>query len=210
MNHSKPQSGGHAPLETARARSVRPSLMGFTLIELLVSIAIFTIMTGVVLAKYNTYNTNAPFANASEDVVLALRQAQVYGAGTKGNAGCTAATAFECSYGVYFSTNSAEKNGLTIFVDNNNDRVFTSGPDGVVEHVQWASSISISTLLCPGPASATACNITFRRPNPDAFIDDSTPSPVSSYDAATITIADAISGKTALVTISKAGQISLQ
>lgn len=191
----------------------KPQAKGFTLIELLVSITIFTVMTGIVLAKYNTYNTNAPFANASEDIVLALRQAQVYGAGVKGNTvGCGLGNTFDCSYGVYFSTATAEKNGLTIFVDTNNDRIFTPGTDSVVDRIRWINSISISSLSCPG--SVGACNsvisATFRRPNPDAFIADTIPSPSASYDLASITIANAYSGKTAIVTISKAGQISLQ
>lgn len=195
MSHNKPQS------------------KGFTLIELLVSITIFTIMTGIVLAKYNTYNTNAPFANASEDIVLALRQAQVYGAGSKGNTvSCGTGNQFECSYGVYFSTSVAEKNGLTIFVDTNKDRIFTPGTDSVVERIRWINSISISSLSCPGSVGtcSSVISVTFRRPNPDAFIDDTVPSPSNSYESASIALTNAYSGKTAVVTISKAGQISLQ
>jgi len=189
------------------------SSRGFTLIELLVSITIFTVMTGIVLAKYNTYNTNAPFVNASEDIVLALRHAQVYGAGSKGNiVGCGAGTTFECSYGVFFSTAAAEKNGLTIFVDTNNDRRFTSGADSIVERIRWASPISINTLSCPGSVGtcSSTVSVTFRRPNPDAFINDTVSFPAVSYPAATVSIVNANSGRTATVMISQAGQISLQ
>lgn len=185
---------------------------GFTIIELLVSISIFTILTGVILAKYNTYNTNAPFANASEDVVLALRQAQVYGAGGKGNtAVCTGGTAFECTYGVYFSTSAPFKNGITLFVDINNDRTFTSGTDTIVERIAWDSAISVSALSCPGPVGTcgSAVTVTFRRPNPLAFIAEVV-NPANSYDSASVTLTHAISGRTTNVTISKAGQISLR
>lgn len=46
MTTNKLKSGGHAPLETARSRSVRPSLMGFTLVETLIAIAV--LLTAVV------------------------------------------------------------------------------------------------------------------------------------------------------------------
>jgi len=185
---------------------------GFTIIELLVSISIFTILTGVILAKYNTYNTNAPFANASEDVVLALRQAQVYGAGGKGNtAVCTGGTAFECTYGVYFSTSALLKNGITIFVDTNNDRMFTSGTDTTLERIAWGSAISVSSISCPGPVGTcgSAVTATFRRPDPLAFIAE-VANPANSYDSASVTLTHSISGRTTNVTISKAGQISLR
>lgn len=188
------------------------NLRGFTLIELLVSISILTIMTSVVLAKYKTYNTNVPFANASEDVVLALRQAQVYGAGGKGHTvACGVGTTYECSYGVYFSTAPLEKNGITLFADTDNDRIFTQGVDAVVERISWPSSISVSALAClPGPlACASVATVTFRRPDPAAFIAE-VPNPAFSYDSMTVTLTNSTTGKTATTTISKAGQISLQ
>ncbi|HBC70734.1 MAG: hypothetical protein UU05_C0030G0005 [Candidatus Curtissbacteria bacterium GW2011_GWA1_40_47] len=192
--------------------STHASGRGFTIIELLVSISIFTVLTGVVLAKYNTYNTSAPFANASEDVVLALRQAQVYGAGGKGNpAVCTGGTAFECTYGVYFSTSGTLKNGITLFVDTNNDRMFTQGTDSVIERIAWNSEISVSALSCPGPVGTcgSAVTVTFRRPDPLAFIAEVV-NPANSYDSASVTLTHAISGRTANIVISKAGQISLR
>ncbi len=179
---------------------------GFTLIELLFSIGIFTIMTGIVLANYRGYNTNALFSNASEDIVLALRQAQVYGVGVKKNVTgiCGGLSEFDCSYGVYFSQGA---NSIIIFADADNNQVYTSLGDSIVETVSWGNSISITGLLCGTFACVpSTANVTFKRPSPDAFIANS----AGSYSALSVTLQDANTGKTAIVNITNAGQISLQ
>lgn len=178
------------------------SQSGFTLVELLVSIAIFSVMTGIVLARYNTYNTNAPFANASEDVVLALRQAQVYGVGVKG---CGAANPFDCGYGVYFST--AAPSGFKIFADTNNNKTYDLGTDTVVDTISWKGSIVVSSVKCGGGACASnVLNVTFKRPNPAAAITDSAGG--AGYSVGQIVISNGL--KYSTTTISSAGQISLQ
>lgn len=200
----------------ARLSFSKKNSSGFTLVELLIVLGIFALLTGVVLGNYRTYDSNALFANASEDIVLALRQAQVYGAGAKENtAVCDGGTKFECAYGVHFSTVSPASNGITVFADNNNNRVFDGG-DLVVAgtSVTWPTNISVTDLKCGGiDCSLNVASATFRRPNPDAFIADvavansSLPSP---YNLLTITLTDSKAGKTAIVKITRAGQISIQ
>ncbi|MFZ2303772.1 MAG: prepilin-type N-terminal cleavage/methylation domain-containing protein [Minisyncoccia bacterium] len=188
---------------------VKRSTNGFTLVELLVTTGIFVLMTGVVLSNYRIYDTNAFFANASEDIVLALRQAQVYGVGVKKNVTgiCGGASEFDCSYGVYFLQGA---NSIIIFADANGDRVYTSSGDSIVETVRWGNSISISGLLCgsfscvPGIA-----NVTFKRPSPDAFIANAASQPVS-IGLLAITLTDSNTGKSSTITVTSAGQISLQ
>jgi len=190
---------------------------GFTLVELLIVLGIFALLTGVVLGNYRTYDSNALFANASEDIVLALRQAQVYGAGAKENSVvCTGGTKFECSYGVYFSKVGTYANGITVFADNNSNRVYDIASDPIVTgtSVVWPANISVTDLKCGGTdCSLDVASATFRRPNPDAFIADvavansSLPSP---YNLLTITLTDSKAAKTAIVKITRAGQISIQ
>lgn len=189
---------------------------GFTLVELLIVLGIFAVMSGVVLGSYRTYDSNALFANATEDVVLALRQAQVYGSGAKGGEGvCGGLTAFDCSYGVYFSMAAPASNGITVFADTNNNHVYNVG-DAVIAGASatWPSSISVTTLLCGGVDCATnVASVSFKRPNPDAYIADVAlfdPNLPSPYNAIAITIADTKSGKTSTVTVTRTGQISLQ
>lgn len=182
---------------------------GFTLIELIVVIAIFTVITSVVLAKYNTYNSSAPFANASEDIVLSLRQAQVYGVGVKRSAGGCVGGNFECPYGVYFSNSSTERSDLIIFADANGNRVYDLGEE--VERISWKNTIQLGTICLDSICTFTKSNITFRRPDPSAFINDSisTVETSSVYDLATIALNNTVTGATSVVTISKAGQISI-
>lgn len=190
---------------------------GFTLVELLIVLGVFAVLTGVVLGNYRTYDSNALFANASEDVVLALRQAQVYGAGAKENtAVCGTGTKFECAYGVFFSKAGAAAHGITVFADNNNNRVYDNGSDPIVSGatVSWPTTISVTGLQCGGTVCSTdVASVTFRRPNPDAFIADvgvSSPSLPSPYNLLTVTLTDSKAGKTAIVKITRAGQISIQ
>lgn len=182
---------------------------GFTLVELLVALGIFMLMTGAVLSNYRGYNTNALFSNASEDIVLALRQAQVYGVGVKKNITgiCGGVSEFDCSYGVYFSQGA---NSIIIFADADGDRVYTPANDSLVETILWENSISILGLSCDLFACVpTLANVTFKRPSPDAFIANASGQLVS-YGALSVTLQDANTGKTTIVKITNAGQISLQ
>lgn len=180
---------------------------GFTMVELLVTMAIFLVITGVVLANYKTYGNNAYFANASEDIVLALRQAQVYGVGAKGESG-----SFTSAYGAYFTTG----NQIKIFRDSNSDNKYTTGEE--IETITLKSPITISYLGCqvfitssPPPCGGPQLSVTFKRPNPDAIIRDNTVS--TSLIVATIALSNGISGagaKTSTTTIMSSGQISLK
>lgn len=177
----------------------RTEQSGFTIVELLVSIGIFTLITGVVLARYRTFDTNAKFVNASEDIVLALRQAQVYGVGVRGTTGAL----FDVPYGVHFDTTTP--NQIRIFADSNRDGKYIMTDDSLVETVQWDTSIGISNLVCGSSACTSFLDVTFKRPNVDAIIDDSVG---PGYMSSAVTIASG--AKTSTVFISRAGQISLQ
>lgn len=189
------------------------SKQGFTVVELLIVLGVFSMLTGVVLARYRTFDTNARFVNASEDVILALRQAQVYGVGAKGHTvTCGGATAFDCAYGVYFSTAAANKNGITFFVDANNNKIYDAGEELPSEKISWASNIAVTGLTCDGVACTTGVlSVTFRRPSPDAFVNDTFVSPVTSpYTKAVVTLTDSNTLKTSNVTVTRFGQISFQ
>ncbi|MDO8603902.1 MAG: prepilin-type N-terminal cleavage/methylation domain-containing protein [bacterium] len=181
------------------------ALQGFTLVELLVSIGIFTIMTGVVLANYRTYNTNANFANSSEDIVLALRQAQVYGVSVKGES-----SSFNIPYGVSFDISSTGKpNQIILFADKDSDGIYAPASDSIVQTITWQSPIGITALECGSvPCTGGVLNVTFKRPNPDARITQGA-TVDDSVQIAKITVGNG-GTKTSTITISKAGQISIQ
>ncbi len=191
------------PLSTRASR-------GFTVIELLVTMAIFSVLSGVVLANYRDYTTGAYFANASENIVLALRQAQVYGAGGKLNTASCIGGLYMCHYGVSFVKGSDH---FTMFVDSNDDQIF-SPVDTVLETVVFESPIEIGDLFCGVWACnpANGLNIVFIRPYTDAWIADIPANLIigsSSYDYGSVTITDGQSKYSTLI-ISRAGQISIQ
>ncbi len=194
--------------------SRQKSQLGFSLIELMVTIGIFTVIMGVVLGNYRSFNKNADFTNAVENIVFALREAQVYGAGGKKAGGTTVCptgtgTSFNCAYGVYFKNDT--KSYIT-FLDVNDNRAYDTGDTST--EVILPTGISGLIVKCKslGGSSYVACtnsyaSVSFKRPNPDAFISEA-PGQVNSIDEVQITISN--STKTAKITMSSAGQISVQ
>ena len=197
--------------------SLRKKLVrGFTIIELLVTMAIFSMLTAVVLANYFTFGANSQFVNAGEDVILALRQAQVYGAGTKKAATPCGTSDFECAYGVHFVMLKPDR--FVTFVDYNNSGNYDVGEE--IETIIWDGAVSITGIKCTIITSDCVGNIingatmdvTFRRPSPDARIFDLVPQAAgfSGYKNGWITLSDANTGKTSTIAISLPGQISIQ
>ncbi|MEK7568802.1 MAG: type II secretion system protein [Patescibacteria group bacterium] len=192
---------GHEHFSTRASR-------GFTVIELLVTMAIFSVLTGVVLARYRDYTTNASFTNASEDIILALRQAQVYGAGGKQNDAACAGGKYMCHYGVSFVEGDSF---FTMFVDRNDNMVFDAG-DTVLEKAYFESPITIADVSCDGSfCTSNNLGIVFIRPYTDAWINASPYNGIGvtpSFYFGTITITNG--EKSSMVTISRAGQISIE
>ena len=157
-----------------------------TLIELLVSIAIFTIITSVVLFNHTEFNSNVLVTNLAYEVALAIRQAQTYGLSVK--QGSTH------SFGIYVDTNGPQS--LIIFEDTNNDGIFngtgnfdevcpsvSSGDAdgdtceerlslrGNVEFSEFCVYKEINGLRCSvGSDNINWSSVMFKRPNPIALI----------------------------------------
>lgn len=180
---------------------------GFTLVEVVVMIGIFSVLAGVVLGNYRQFITNANFSNASENIVIALREAQVYGVATKrSSVACVAGTSnFTCPYGVHFDL--TYPTSITIFVDANGNKVYDA-PLEFVRTENFPAGTTISSLNCGLVAcSPSMLDVTFRRPNPDAFIAN-TAFQATLFETATIMLTNGIN--TSRTTISAGGQISLQ
>lgn len=172
---------------------------GFTLIEMLMVLAIFTILTSVVMYNYAEFNSKTIMSNMAYEIALSVRQAQVYSLGVRGQAGVKS---FDNRYGVYFNTNNGGKEFAFFFdrkpnveglvpngwcdgdVDDPNCLACISGGAGeCLEKITLTRDIFISKIClsdgidpievsgsCKEGNSEEDVSVTFDRPNPDAKI----------------------------------------
>ena len=176
----------------------RTSQSAFTLIELLVTTGIFLLLTSVVLARYRSYNVKTNLANTAEMIVLSLREAQVYG--TSGKATTTTAvqcggSSFNCPYGVRFI--STTPSSYVVFADKDGNGVYT----GVGERVQTVTLPTGVTITGMTPASPL--NVVFKRPFPDALINNNI-----ANTSASVTVSN--STNSAIIRMTSAGQLSIE
>lgn len=136
---------------------------GFTLIELLLVIAIFSILTSVVVFNYNKFNSDILLTNMAYEVALDIREAQVYSLGVRGG-DSSSSNNFNMRYGVYFDLDDGDGDGnnknFVFFDDSNNDGwcnngvescsidVCTAGEDNECERVTRLTRDSIFEKIC--------------------------------------------------------------
>jgi len=132
---------------------------GFTLIELIVVMAVATaVMTSVVIQQ-NVWNDRLAVNTQAYELVLMIRQAQIYALGVREDKAGTETDKFNIGYGVYFDT----VNTRYIYFADRNGNLFTRG---VTIKDVCGSSMCIYT----GGGSFRQANISFFRPNPGAII----------------------------------------
>src|SRR5690348_13988547 len=159
-------------------KSHSPGSKAFTVVELIVSIAIVSVILGVVLFNYRKSNDNLALASAAQGVAVVIRQAQVYGLSVKESA--TGSGIFSYAYGVYFNPTTSPSD-YYIFVDKNNNKTYDAGSGlcgsattECIEHDTIQNNVKITGIcdasLCPPTAGSQMLDITFIRPNPDARV----------------------------------------
>lgn len=175
---------------------------GFTLVELVVTVGIFAFISGIVLSNYRQYIGNAGFANSAESLLFAVKEAQVYGSSTKQNSIACGTDFFGCSFGVSVVTGGTN---FIVFADINNNAVYESGEE--VKITNFPSGTLISTVSCTG-GCPSGVSITFKRPNPDAFIAGVANQAVS-YQDVFITLTNG-SSKNRTLKVLTSGQVSFE
>jgi len=157
---------------------------GFTLIELLISVAIFVIMTSLVVAKYGNFNTSTLLTDTAYDVALALRTAQTYGLSVKNASAVTAN--FSVSYGVDFrtgaggscggQTSTSNATNMVLFADTATPNNICDPNDTLVDSYLLTRGAVVSGLCagtgssCTVDGSVSQLDVTYLRPNPEATI----------------------------------------
>lgn len=190
---------------------------GFTLVELMVTVGIFTLITGLLLARYTNFNRGIILTNLAYDIALTLRSAQsasinVRSAPING----PFSSNFDDPYGVYFTDESTT---FTTFIDTNyNDNTdigsYDPGEEIATTNIKRGSRIS---AICSGTEASCSTdisqlNIVFKRPDPAAHIVS-----VSSLSGrvttenpyAEITV-ESIDGSQRKVVVRSTGQISVK
>ncbi|MEN9523999.1 MAG: hypothetical protein RL536_68 [Candidatus Parcubacteria bacterium] len=199
------------------------SLKGaFTLVELLVSIAIFALMTALVVAKYGNFNQSVLLTNLAYEVALTIRTAQTYGLSVKNSDPdkLDQSNAYKNPYGVHLDTSNGNNQTITFFSDVSpvgGNGVYTSGSDGVintfaVKRGAIISGICFGTVGCSANtnyASSGSVDITFKRPDPNALMcsGGNVNNCTSKYVEISV---KAIDGNTRVITVRENGQISVQ
>src|SRR5574343_579757 len=104
-------------------------LRSFTIFEMLVSIAIFTILTSVILAKNNQFKGTTALSNLAYEIALVIRQAQVYGLSVAKDLGSSDDLAFQRSYGVHFpaGADTTQATHFMLFADRNDNGTYDAG-----------------------------------------------------------------------------------
>jgi len=140
---------------------------GFGLIELMVSITIITMVSGVVIARHNSFNGAVLLRNQAYEIAFALRETQLLAVSGSSPDNTQ-------QYGVYFS--NLNKNAYIVFRDNNGDGTYTNtddvqiGPIGVIDRRFEIRNIFYNNIITvPSNGTVSNLSVSFRRPNFDAL-----------------------------------------
>jgi prepilin-type N-terminal cleavage/methylation domain-containing protein len=148
-------------------------IAGFTLAEMLVVIGIIVVISSIVLANNNRFGGVVQLQNLAYDIALSIRQAQVYGISVQR---FNTTTTFAPAYGMHFQMSAP--NTYVLFGDVNDPINGVYDPGGAIPELVQSTTIqsgyAVSALYAT-PAggvetSVASLDITYRRPDPDAYI----------------------------------------
>ncbi len=191
---------------------------GFTLVELMVTVGIFTIISGLLLARYSNFNQGIILTNLAYDIALTIRSAQSSSINVKSYPGSTGYSGeFNYPFGVYFTDNSTS---FISFADSNyNDNTdigsYNTGEAIATTNITRGSRISD---ICSG--TETNCNnniselnIVFKRPDPIAHIvsvDPTNGNKITTENPYAEITVSSVEGLTKKVIVRSTGQISVR
>ncbi|MBU6231868.1 MAG: type II secretion system protein [Patescibacteria group bacterium] len=199
----------------------------FTLIELLVSIAIFALMTALLVVKYGNFNSDTLLTDTAYDIALAIRQAQTAGVSVQSAYNGQFQTAFGVDFN--YASGGNPLNCQAVFSSNtfiyfSNPTYFNSTPNTNADHctggsnpistynIQHGAYISSLKYTTPGSSvqnQTSDLEITFVRPDPAAVIwtyADSTEHEQTAY----ITVSSADGSQSRTIVVQRSGQIYVQ
>ena len=195
---------------------------GFTLIELVVSMAIFVIISSVVIVSQRRFGGNILITNLAYDVALSVRQAQVYGISVRRAAGAILGQEYTRSYGIHFGSTGY----YVLFVDIDGDGQYNTLADNNGTRCTPASECVSIFKLEQGNTIKRFCadtdcfgknengyidqlDILFHRPDPEPIVHGIKTNIMKTYASASIMVSSPQS-VTKSVTVGASGQISIK
>lgn len=186
----------------------------FSIMELMVVVALFSVISLVVLANHSKFNSSVLLGSLAYNVALSVREAQVYGLSVQGRSEAGVVTNFQVGYGVHFTGNSS----YVFFADKNLNKRYDGTPtDEIIKTYTLSSQHSVSRFCGITSAGASHCSdgtggttisyldIVFVRPDPDAnMVSDQ----LSGYSRAEVRVSSR-TNETRIITIASTGQISV-
>lgn len=198
---------------------------GFSLVELLVVTLIFFILTGIVLFKQGKFSSDILITSTAYELALFLREAQVYGVGSKVN--LSDPTNTRLAYGVYFSDALGGDRKATLFADvpnpetGNFDYVYDSEDGDIfINEIQFKREQLIDDFCGIDGSSTEVCkssglkslNIAFVKPDLNARVTGKTEfgGTVTYINGAIIKVKSSLGDKCRTIKVNALGQISIQ
>lgn len=174
--------------------------------ELLVVMGIMMLLSGVLLFRSNAFGGTIILRSLAYDVALSIREAQTFGIAVRQSG----SGSFGTGYGV--EVRSASPANYLLYADTNADGYY-SGANELVTRYTLKQGYRLNDLCYTAGSNAEVCgaqkiDITFKRPEPDAFIraDDA----ATLHQQARIELASPNGEGRVNIIIEATGQISVQ
>jgi len=201
--------------------SLQPLNAGFTLIEMVVVLGIIAVVTGIALTSQNSFNKTLILANTAYDIALTFRSAESFGLSSR-----ALGSAANAGYGLHFQRGAPES--FIFFADiwpptdllctrpdcKPGDHIY-SAEDKLVQTYMLGNGITIADFCalpdqqqwqCLSTGDLSALDVSFSRPNPDAFITANSSTFVTSYTKACLVVM-ASNGASRFVSVAASGEI---
>lgn len=144
------------------------------MLEMLTVLAIFGVMTSIVVFNYGKFTSDTILTNMAYEVALSIREAQIYGVSVRNPTGALVTSSFSVPYGVYLQRGTGQ---YFLFADE-------TGPDGIFNVLNCLTSeecvtpytlqrgVTVERVRKDCVEDTDGLNITFKRPNPEARFDN--------------------------------------
>lgn len=142
-----------------------------TYVELIVVLAIFSIMSSIVMFNYRDFQSKVEIKSLSNDIALRIVQAQKDA--MSGKLTQNGGNDWKPAYGVYFDKGDSTNKEFIYFADLSNDSFYQSNEELETININKSYYISDLNIVCSGTTAlipVSSLSVTFKRPDSKAVI----------------------------------------